>query len=63
MEASVVTLNVDTAINPEGVITVTVEDNVVFQGNLVEAVATRGAIDKVVAVSGFAAFSQDHGLM
>ncbi len=61
VEASVCTLNVDTSIDPDGIITVTVEGKPVFQGNLVEAVAVRGAIDEVLAVSGFAGFSQRHG--
>ena len=60
MEAAVCTLNVDTDIDPQVVITVTVEDKAMFRGNLVEAVAVLGAIDQVVAVGGFAGFCQTH---
>lgn len=63
MEASVCTLCVDTSISDDGIITITVEEQIVFQGNLVEAVAVRSAIDKVISVSGFAGFSQDHNIM
>jgi hypothetical protein len=60
MEAGVFTLNVETALSPEGDITITVEDKTVFQGNMVEAVAARGAIDQVLTAGGFAGFSQRH---
>jgi hypothetical protein len=60
MEACVLTLNVDTNVDTEGFITVAVEGNVVFHGNMVDAIATRGAIDGVLAEGGFAGFSQNH---
>lgn len=59
MEAGVFTLNVDTALDNDGNITVSVEDKTVFQGNMVEAIAARGAIDEVLAAGGFAGFSQN----
>ena len=60
MEAGVFTLNVETAIDTDGNITVVVEDKAVFQGNMVEAVAACGAIEEVLAAGGFTGFSQNH---
>ena len=60
MEAGVFTLNVDTALDNDGNITVAVEDKTVFHGNMVEAVAARDAIEKALAAGDFIGFSQDH---
>lgn len=60
MEAGVFTLNVDTALDNNGNITVSVEDKTVFHGNMVEAVAACGAIEAALAAGGFTGFSQNH---
>lgn len=60
MEAGVFTVDVDTAIDSEGVITITVNGDEAFRGSLVDAVAVQGAIGEVLQVSGFAGMSQAH---